>query len=292
VITPMLLDKLRGSWVFPFMFRREAFSIFHSIFDLNSSDRARAMRFPRTMRDELLAATLLAPLLRTEVTAPVSTRLLASDAAPGGQGGAVAEIVPLVAKEMWRLRERRGGHVSFRRAEALDKIDRASQLVEQVLTASEHRAAKLLPRTWSDDVCAALQFRPTFSGPVSHAFHINVGEAVARRTTIRRLTRQPECRCSRHLCLLDSRVVLGAAVKGRSPSRRLNAVLRQSVPDILGFQLQLGHIWVSTAFNPADGPSRRRRVPRRTSSPAEWAARFLNGDISAIDDAECPVPSH
>ena len=89
--------------------------------------------------------------------------------------------------------------------------------------------------------------------------------------------------------MLDSRVLLGAAVKGRSPSRRLNAVLKHSVPDILAFQLQLGHAWVSTAFNPADGPSRRKRVPRRVQSPAKWACDFVHGDASAIGRANHPI---
>ena len=287
--TSDLLDRIRGSWVFPFMFRREAFSMFHSIFDLSCSDRNRIFKFPRAARDELLAAALLAPLLRTEVTTPVSTRVLASDAAPGGQGGASADIAVDAAKELWRLRERRGGHLTAIRAQTLVRADRLAAKAEVFDAYDEGRAPCMFPRTWVDEMCASLQFQPTFSAPIKTDVHINVGEAIARRTTIRRLTRQPACRRKRHVVLLDSRVLLGAAVKGRSPSRRLNAVLKHSVPDILAFQLQLGHAWVSTAFNPADGPSRRKRVPRRVQSPAKWACDFVHGDASAIGRANHPI---
>ena len=215
--------------------------------------------------------------------------MLASDAASGGQGGASADVAVDAAKELWRRRERRGGHLSGVRAQALERAEWLAAKVEVFAAHEDSRTPRVLPRTWVDELCASLQFKPTFSAPIRRDVHINVGEAVARRTTIRRLTRQPECRRKRHVVLLDSRVVLGAAVKGRSPSRRLNAVLRHSVSDILAFQLQLGHAWVSTAFNPADGPSRRKRVPRRSQFPAQWACDFVGGDASAIDRADHPI---
>ena len=59
----------------------------------------------------------------------------------------------------------------------------------------------------------------------------------------------------------DSRVVIGAATKGRSSSWRLNTVLRRCAAFQLAFDLILWQRHVPSAQNPADGPSRGQPLP-------------------------------
>ena len=75
----------------------------------------------------------------------------------------------------------------------------------------------------------------------------------------------PACR---QMCLLDSRVAVGAFAKGRSASSQLNRVLRAALPHIVG-----GHIWpgfgfVPTRLNPPDDPTRGRPLcgPRSSNT--------------------------
>ena len=60
----------------------------------------------------------------------------------------------------------------------------------------------------------------------------------------------------RCLHLIDSQVVLGAVAKGRSPSRRLNFVIKRINVIILAGDLEVFVAFVLSADNPADRPSR------------------------------------
>ena len=73
-------------------------------------------------------------------------------------------------------------------------------------------AALITPEAWTEPF--ACRFRASD--------HINVLELVALVSLIRRLSNQG-ARRQRILCCVDSRVVLGAVTKGRSPSRKLTS---------------------------------------------------------------------
>ena len=56
-------------------------------------------------------------------------------------------------------------------------------------------------------------------------------------------------------------MICGAASKGRSSSFRLNSILRSMLPYLVFANIVLGLIWVETAANPADYPSRFSAIP-------------------------------
>lgn len=84
---------------------------------------------------------------------------------------------------------------------------------------------------------------------------------------------------ARVLTLSDSQVNVRAWTKGRSSSRRLNAVLQRSSVDQLWAGLYVGMLHVPTEANALDDPTRGRKV-RARSGPVvgaeqwrkEWAA--------------------
>ena len=108
------LQKLLGSWIFPIMFRREAFAIFHQIFkDLNGLSENVEGVLSKGGRDEMLCMTLAAPLLRHNMRWPVSTTLFCHDAeGSGGSAICEAEISEGLADELWRTADVRGRYTT------------------------------------------------------------------------------------------------------------------------------------------------------------------------------------
>jgi len=133
-----------------------------------------------------------------------------------------------------------------------------------------HRA----PR-WVEDVASCFQFKVLFSYDFRKSSHINIQEALAYRTLIRHLSRyRPGHRVA---ILQDSRVVLGAAGKGRSSSPHLNRILCSALPFIIGAELYPNSIQVPSKFNSADDPSRYVQIRAARSECAAWISPALKG---------------
>ena len=93
--------------------------------------------------------------------------------------------------------------------------------------------------------------------------HINVKEGQAFLAYLRWLLRFRAHHGKRVVVVLvDSKVWIGAAAKGRSGSWHLNRLLRQAAALTLAAGLQLHLVFVPSAHNPADPPSRGRRCRR------------------------------
>ena len=133
------------------------------------------------------------------------------------------------------------------------------------------------------ELADAVGWRPLFKYRTKRlSEHINVKEARAYRSFVRRKARSAAAHGTRQLGLLDSAVVRGAAAKGRSSSQRLNNILRPAVPDQLAAKLMVGTLPVPTKHNPADDPPRDSPVRRRPAAayPA-WLADLDEGDFMA-----------
>ena len=87
--------------------------------------------------------------------------------------------------------------------------------------------------------------------------HINVLEAQALFTHLRRISRESQNHHARSFVVVDSQVLFYAVGKGRSPSLRLNRVLRRLMALCLAADMLVLPIWTISAWNWADKPSRR-----------------------------------
>ena len=105
-----VVRRLVAGWVFALGFARPGLAVFHSVFrwlgPVSQDGVRRAL--PRSVASELLAISVLSPLLLSDLRAQVSTTLFASDASEFGLGVVSAKISPELAREAWRTRERRG----------------------------------------------------------------------------------------------------------------------------------------------------------------------------------------
>ena len=122
-----------------------------------------------------------------------------------------------------------------------------------------HAASRMtLPRSvnpeewqWVTSVSTAWQF----SGE-----HINVLEARALLLAVRWRFRRFNAIGCRFLHLIDSRVTMGIAIKGRSSSRRLRKVLSKINANLVAAHATMVSGFVRSELSPADGPSRKRKA--------------------------------
>ena len=129
-----------------------------------------------------------------------------------------------------------------------------------------------------------MQWRRTFQYR-SKGEPINRGELRAVRTAVRRLLRSGHFSV-RQIIGVDSSVVEGVLAKGRSSSHELNLLLRSMAADMLVGDIHLGILPLASKDNPADEPSRSKRVRKAApAAAAAWARRVVAGDVAAIDSA-------
>ena len=126
-----------------------------------------------------------------------------------------------------------------------------------------------------------LDFREMFRYKFKKAGHINVNEIRTYKSWIKSMAKS--CCDSRFIGLLDSRVTIGAASKGRSSSYSLSRVLKGCVAYIIGGGLYPGLLHIYSSDNRADDPTRERPVKGPTKVPPRWFEELARGDPSMFD---------
>ena len=144
---------------------------------------------------------------------------------------------------------------------------------------AESESAKTLSpnRQWAKDIVCKWDWTTVFSRPVSDKSHINCKELRAARLCLRRCAREGPRKAGRVILLLDSRVALGALVRGRSPSKVLNRQLKRVLPLVVAGDLYPQYAWIPSESNPSDPPSRGKALWR-------WLKQARKGDGATIDE--------
>ena len=114
-----------------------------------------------------------------------------------------------------------------------------------------------------------------FSIRAKQAAHINILEAQGLNLGLAWFLRRPERHNRRVVVLLDSRVALGGASKGRSSSGPLLRALRRTTALTLAGQLQPYYVYISSGEMPADAPSRGLLRRRREGAAAKLVRRRI-----------------
>ena len=141
---------------------------------------------------------------------------------------------------------------------------------------------------WISEICSSLHFRELFRYNFKHPGHINVNEARVFKSWVKSLAKTPSPQ--RAVALLDSRVTIGAAAKGRSSSFAISRVLSGSLGYIIGSGIYPGLLHCRSADNRADEPSRDRAVLAPTRQVPRWLQQLLAGDWRSFDlvvEASC-----
>lgn len=143
------------------------------------------------------------------------------------------------------------------------------------------------PRRWFEDpewiteMCESLEFREMYRFQFRRAGHINVNETRVYKSWLKSMAKTH--RNSRFTGLLDSRVTLGAAAKGRSSSYAISRVLQGCVGHVIGGNLYPGGLRCYSKHNKADAPSRGRPVEKPTKEQPLWLKELRKGDYQKFD---------
>eukprot|EP00438_Fugacium_kawagutii_P010778 Skav220890 [mRNA] locus=scaffold3880:13453:20349:+ [translate_table: standard] len=134
---------------------------------------------------------------------------------------------------------------------------------------------------WIGEIADSLPFKTLFKYKFKSPNHINVLESQVYSSWIKHCAK---CYAhSRVIGLLDSRVTIGAASKGRSSSFAISRVLKKTIPYLLGSNLYPGSLHVYSKKNRADAPSRDREVETPSKSIPKWLQELQAGAYHSFD---------
>ena len=253
-----VLRQVLGNLAYIFQYRRELYSLQHRIYKFVSEMPVdRWCKLPDFVLDELRSCALHLPFAVCSLRRRVSTTLLATDATPSSGGAVVTEVPGALAEELWRQSEMKGEAV---------RLDRGR---DEALDVEEPK----VPSVFASTLGECLPWQVTASYHFRETSHVNLQELRAWRREMMKIAAQGDHKGCIVVALNDSRVVVGAVGKGRSSSFRLNNLLRGALPHMILGGLSGALLWIETAANPADYPSRFRALPPPRRVPG-WLLNF------------------
>jgi len=209
----------------------------------------------------------------SDLRAPVSSTVDAVDASSSMVAVGDTQVTAEMAGEMWRSRCRKGGYVRMLstvdsiRAQMLKSSDPIEQVLAEVSlfksgdtigerpTDTERARSRLVGK-----FARGQKFVERLKYRVKPGTHINLKEARAVASAVRRDVGKVSSQGKRVVKLSDSMVNVRAWAKGRSSSRALNAVLRRSTVDQVWGGVYVGLLHVPTEDNALDDPTRGKEV--------------------------------
>jgi len=205
---------------------------------------------PSSVLQELLVDAVTYAFVGVDMRKPFLPFVGATDASTVyGHGAAVAPLPTAEVRRIALLSSKNGDHVVLGGAVAGHRPPRGR-----------------LGRPHQLDLTLA-DFEVVLSVKVSEPAHINLEEARALLRYVRWLLRSVDRFEHRVVVLVDSRVVVGACTKGRSSSVPLNRLVQRLAALCFAGGLSLYLVYIPSAHNPSDPPS---RGPRETWP---WALR-------------------
>ncbi len=134
---------------------------------------------------------------------------------------------------------------------------------------------------WVTELCDSLPFKLLFNFRFRKPNHINVNEARTFKSWIKAAAKNhQDCRV---VGILDSRVTIGAAAKGRSSSNAISRILQTTMPYTIGAGLYPGLLHIGSKQNRADGPTRDREIDPPTKELPRWLTDLQQGNSRAFD---------
>lgn len=134
---------------------------------------------------------------------------------------------------------------------------------------------------WIEDGCESKPFHEIFRFRFKKSGHITCLECRVYKSWMKHSSKMHARK--RLVGLLDSRVRMGAAAKGRSSSKALSRILRSTGACILDSCLYPESLHCRSHYNRADAPSRDADVIAPTRPVPPWLREFQQGDFRLFD---------
>ena len=246
LVTPDSIMKLMGSMQWFDLLNRNKLAMYDSIylFEQMPSPES-AYRLPGGARSDLQASLALAPFWCADLSREHLPFISATDASSSyGFGVCIANASAAVIRKVASFAEKRGDYVVLE-----DNLAKTS-------------GQELKPRAGFPRHLGLKQadFKTILSVRAQHPAHNNILEGEAYLLWLRWLLQNTSHHNCRATCLVDSKVVLGGVMKGRSSSKPLLRLLRRVAAMQLVGNVLVRLVYVPTDCNPSDPPSRGIRV--------------------------------
>jgi len=231
------LDRWLGKVGYAFQARsscRAVFDVFYTRMAAARDAKQPRIVWDQVLFDEAMAAVALLPLAQFSLAAPFSTRVVASDASPGGHGLSYGHVSEDTVASWARMSVFKGDYATL-----LDDIH---------LVPVDHRPLRRVQLDLSG-------IRWKHVGRPGGWRFIHLEETHALRWGVSSRGRFAGEVGARVVHLVDSATAVGSAVRGRSSSRQLNAELRKLSALVLALGLFPFYIWLASGENPSDWPS-------------------------------------
>eukprot|EP00971_Amphidinium_carterae_P314555 6252250-Amphidinium_carterae.2 len=256
-VNPDLVQKIVGHWCYVFSMKRSLMCLLQYTYGWlrhpQVEGRVRC-RLPRRIRDELLLLCAFAWSAFTQCDLLPSRTIYASDATIAMGAVVACTLSPAEALWVWLQTD----------TQAVPMLYQGDRAAEMFLLLQPLASRELVER-WA----AAKDFHVRAVFSFRESAHINKQELLAWRCALRSSVRKRTALRSRAVFLIDSQVVTNIIRKGRSSSRSLNHILGTCLPLMLLGQVIPEPLWIRSAANPADDPTRGVRLRHAGPPDAE-----------------------
>jgi hypothetical protein len=237
------MQVLLGRWVWAMLPRREALSVFQASYAFAATG-APSSRLWSKVAAELKAAVGLAPLLVANLRSPWAPWALASDASLYAQGVTYTDVAPETAARLSA-----SARVSAKAS--LPVNERRTPIGPRPVLGGARQ-----PAPGVRDFVRRARWRTCVSSLWKYPGFITHLEASAACTALRWNLSRPSGRAARVLHLVDNAAVEAAIRKGRCSAYALLLRQRRIAALLLASGTSLHPVWIPSAINPADEPSR------------------------------------
>lgn len=268
-----LLEVLAGSLVSIFQCRRRFMSCLQFVYEeQRGRKRSDILTISSALETELLQCVALLPLACIDMRLRPSPLLIASDASPWATAAVSTHLSQASVEEFQKYGLQKG--MWNRLLSPVGAYLREKGLLEAEEELPGKQSFDMHP-LWDEIVETKVfsQFGKVSSRKGRQ--HINLGEVDAALDAEELQGREDPG--SYYVHLQDSQVSLACLVKGRSSFAAINKKLRKSIPSHVANNNRAFYGYVRSKKNPADAPTRSRKVPSPTREPAPWLARAEEG---------------
>ena len=274
-----LLEILCGCWISILQFRRRMMCLLQETYKVQRGrQRTDVIALAAPLVDELWVLCFLAPLAATNLRAFTHDEIFLSDASESCIAAVKTQVSRCFAQELRRHCLARGTWSRLLAPWHSWMREHAKLLPEDELP----DGVPLVSHPLWTKLAQYLAFSVCSRRIVSRRRHINLLEIEGILDVERKLASNRSS--LRYLLGADSQVALAALVKGRSGSDRINSLLEESLPTILGADLYGEYGYVPSLANCADDPTRDRPVRRPCEDPPSWLAEALVGEFKNFDE--------
>lgn len=268
------LAAVVGSWTWFMLTRRPTLAVFNNVYRFAQVAKGCSLPLWPSVRAELAVVMSLAPLLVADLRPVWFPHLLASDASSTGLGVVRSRLVPEDVRVVASLAPLPAVSqpvpsvpspqppvlaVPVSGPSLASPMHGGSGAEGEMVAVEEQRvqrARDLSPLLAGHQPFGARQWVVVASSRWKRPEPINSLEARAVSTALRFASSCPSGFNARVALLCDSTAVVGALAKGRTSSVRLLRRVRSVNAVVLACHIRVHVVWVPTAVNPADGPSR------------------------------------